>query len=222
MSFIFIFIFSLSANAQQTEPLAMADSMPKFPNGLTGLAIHIEKYFTVPAEVQETQQSAKAFVKFVVDTNGKAMSPAIVKTSGSKEFDKEAIRVINKMPLWEPALDKNKKVAVYMTIPVSWKNTTALPLAVEEAPKLSENQKKAVHYNKLGVDQAMLERYDFALAKFDLSLKYDSTYRAALFNKADTHLKLNQKQKACETWKKYISLGYQSQKVDDLIKANCN
>jgi TonB family protein len=204
------------------EPLAMADSMPKFPNGLTGVAIHIQTHFAVPPQVRETQQSAKAFVKFVVDTNGKVVNPVVVKTSGFKEFDTEAIRVISKMPLWEPGLDKNKKAAVYMTIPVSWKNDFTRPAVTEESPKLSENQKKALHYNKLGVDQAMQERYDFALAKFDLSLKYDSTLRAALFNKADIHLKLNQKQKACETWKKYVSLGYQSQKVDDLIKANCN
>ncbi len=232
--------FTLSA---QDNILVVAEKMPEYPGGTDSLTIYLLSHIRYPSQAFETGAAGKAFVKFVVDTGGNITSPQIIKTTGNKYLDEEALRVVKVMPKWNPGIDSGRKVNVSINLPIKFggivsyfpassrpqgsgtdksSNIAEKEFELPEEKPLSENQKKAVHYNDLGVAQARQERYEFALAKFDLSLKYDSTYRMALFNKAEVLLQLNQKQKACEVWKKYIALGYQSAKVDDLIKLNCN
>ena len=50
------------------------------------------------------------------------MLPEKIATIGRSDLDKEALRVINKMPLWKPGLQNGKPVSVYFNLPVTFKS----------------------------------------------------------------------------------------------------
>jgi TonB family protein len=91
-------------------------------------------------------------------------------------------------------------------------------------------EKMALYYRKQmasgffdqGVKILSTGRYEAALHKFDSCLKYNPDHKDALFNKAQMHLKLDQKKAACESWKKLLILNPSDIEVAELIKKNCN
>ncbi len=57
---------------------------------------------------------------FVVDKKGYVVNVELLKTSGNKHLDKEALRVINLLPKFKPGLNFGKKVNVKQIIPVKF------------------------------------------------------------------------------------------------------
>jgi protein TonB len=55
----------------------------------------------------------------VVGKDGQA-SQFLVTGSGGEKFDTEVIRVLRKMPIWKPARQNNREVAMYFIMPVSF------------------------------------------------------------------------------------------------------
>lgn len=77
----------------------------------------IKENFKLPA----SYNGKKVFVvvDVVIDENGKVVSPTINK--GYDEVaEKEAFRVISKMPRWKAGIQKGKNVPVQFTIPFSY------------------------------------------------------------------------------------------------------
>lgn len=62
----------------------------------------------------------RVIVKFIINKNGEVSDPVILK-SGGEPFDKEAIRVINMMPKWEPGENNGQPVDSYFTIPITFR-----------------------------------------------------------------------------------------------------
>ena len=57
-----------------------------------------------------TSGVANAIVVFIVEKDGHIGAAEILRTSGDKDLDAEAVSIVKSMPKWEP--DKNKGVAV--------------------------------------------------------------------------------------------------------------
>ena len=207
----------MTINGQTSDDvLAIADSMPTFPGGLIGVARHIQQYLNVPAEVREAGADVKAYIKFVVDTNGKVINPVVAKTSGVKEFDRAASKVISIMPRWHPGLDKNKKVMVGMTIPVSWKVGGNL-----EPPRETEEQKKAMSYYYDGRKLEYEAKYAMALDKLTLALNFEPLNKYALFDKGKVLMVLGEKEKACETWNKMMLNDIRKEEAKEFTNKYC-
>lgn len=198
--------------------------MPVFPGGMAGLTGYIQKNFVVPGEVRESgTPQEKAFVEFVVDTNGKILRPAIVRHSASADFDKEAIRLVSAMPDWKPGINKGKKEKVLMTIPVTYKrsdlsNSVAPP---KEKPATPEHE-RAMELYYAGHKLHQKEQYAKALEKFDNALKVEPDNKFALYDKAQMHLLLGDKLKACDSWSKMVSSNIRKTEAEEAIKKNCN
>jgi TonB family protein len=207
----------LSATAQTDDVLSVADSMPKFPGGNIGIAKFIQMNLIVPPYVRETSSAEKTFVKFIVDTNGQVLNPTIIKASGFRSFDDEAIRVVSKMPLWQPGFDKNKKVKVYMNLPISYKN-----LGVVNAPEITKEHKQAMEYYSEGHKFDQEDKYKEALEKFNQVLIVEPENVYALFDKAKMHRLLGDKVKACEIWNKMVSTNIRKDEANEEIKKNCD
>ena len=58
-------------------------------------------------------------VRFIVTDKGEVIQPEIVR-SVSPSLDKEALRVVSKMPAWNPGRNGNKNVATKYTLPVNF------------------------------------------------------------------------------------------------------
>ena len=54
--------------------------------------------------------TGKAFVVFIVEKDGSIGAAEILRTSGDKAFDAEAVRIAKSMPKWMPAKDKGEVV----------------------------------------------------------------------------------------------------------------
>lgn len=99
--------------------------MPQFPGGekamLEWLAQNVEYPDVKPDDQPE---KVRVIVKFVVDKDGKAIDPEIVR-GGPEVYNQEAIKVINKMPAWEPGLIDGEPVKVTYTLPINFKTKKA-------------------------------------------------------------------------------------------------
>jgi len=96
------------------------DQMPEFKGGMDALMKYMGDNVTYPEKAKEEKIEGKVFVSFVVNEKGKVTQAKIVK--GANELlDKEALRVINKMPDWIPGKHEGKNVNVKMHLPINFK-----------------------------------------------------------------------------------------------------
>ena len=86
---------------------------PKFPGDWLGF---LQRYLQSPEDL-EPGQRVEVLVRFWVDIDGSVSRPEVIKSGGSS-FDKEVLRVLKKMPKWEPAMQAGHRVAVAYTQPV--------------------------------------------------------------------------------------------------------
>ena len=90
----------------------------QFPGGKEAFAKFLRKYLVTPDELEAGEKKV-VLVRFMVDEDGSISKTEIVQSGGDK-FDREVIRVLNKMPKWIPALQNGAKVTTWFTQPVSF------------------------------------------------------------------------------------------------------
>jgi len=94
------------------------DELPVFPGGPDEMVKWIEKELLFPTQ---DDIQGKCYVKMTLLSSGKIAQPTVVRgIPGCPECDKEAIRLVKKMPLWIPGILNGKPVACEMYIPVSF------------------------------------------------------------------------------------------------------
>jgi TonB family protein len=237
---LFCFVITPRIFSQADTALALAQIMPEFPGGTIELTKFIEKNANYPVEAREKGETGKAYIRLIIDTNGKVISPRILKSSGSKSINEEALRVVKSMPRWTPGIENGNKVNVYITLPVGFNFGSPRPdstrvsgfslgrrtaeeksYAAEENSAIRSRQKATYYYNE-GLSRARQNKYQEALEKFDACLKTDSVYVDALFNKGIMHFKLGEKRQACNSWTKVLGLKKDDKETEELIKKYCN
>lgn len=93
------------------------DEMPSFPGGRQSLLEFIEKNFCYPEDLAETCFHGRVIITFIVEESGELTDIRVVKGL-HPSLDKEAIRIVKKMPRWIPGKQYGKNVRVKYTIPV--------------------------------------------------------------------------------------------------------
>lgn len=93
--------------------------MPLFPGGEEEMFRFLMKNINYPEEDKLIRNQGTVFVYFVIDKNGaptdiKVMNPR----KGKENLEKEAMRVIGKMPRWVPGKQNGKPALVSFTLPV--------------------------------------------------------------------------------------------------------
>ncbi len=59
--------------------------------------------------------------QFVVNKDGSVCDIEVVRSVGDPSLDKEAVRVIQSMPKWNPGKQRDKAVRVKYTVPITFK-----------------------------------------------------------------------------------------------------
>lgn len=91
-----------------------------FPGGNKALTRFMESNLRDPGRGEgEPGEIIRVQVKFVVGKDGQPDEFAVI-SSGGDLFDKEVLRVLQKMPRWKPARQHNQQVAMFFIIPVSF------------------------------------------------------------------------------------------------------
>ena len=98
----------------------VVDQMPQFPGGHEKLKEFIEKNKRYPKSLQDRGIQGRVVVTFVVKKTGR-ISHAKVVRGVDPALDKEALRVVRKMPRWIPGKMGGKNVDVKYTIPVDFR-----------------------------------------------------------------------------------------------------
>lgn len=101
------------------EIFFVVEQMPEFPGGDTALRQFIMGTVKYPVDAQKAGIQGKVYVSFVVSADGYVANAKIAK-SVSPLLDKEALRVVNSMPVWKPGYQRGKAVNVSFTIPINF------------------------------------------------------------------------------------------------------
>jgi protein TonB len=91
--------------------------MPRFPDGDKAMMDWIAANIQYPKSALEQGIHGRVIVRFVVTPDG-SIDRITVQRSLDPACDREALRVLRKMPKWLPGKQNGKPVSVYYTMPV--------------------------------------------------------------------------------------------------------
>jgi periplasmic protein TonB len=97
---------------------ANVEIIPSFPGGYKGMQEFFDKNLQYPEEASREGVEGTVELSFIVDENGKLTSPKVVGMKQGYGLEEEALRVVNKMPVWNPGKLKGKNVKTLYTLPV--------------------------------------------------------------------------------------------------------
>ena len=103
----------------EAQVFVIVEDMPEFPGGQLELQKWIAKSVKYPVIAQENGITGRVFVTFVVNKVGGVEQIRIVR-GVDPSLDKEALRVIGKMPKWKPGKQRGKAVKVSYTVPINF------------------------------------------------------------------------------------------------------
>ena len=96
------------------------EKMPEFPGGTAELMKWLVQNIKYPTICQKNGIQGRVIVQFVVDKDGVICDPYVIK-GVDPYLDKEALRLVRKMPVWKPGIQKGKPVRVKYTLPITFR-----------------------------------------------------------------------------------------------------
>ena len=103
-----------------SQTFNVVEKMPQYPGGEKELMNFIGRNIRYPIIAQENGIQGRVIVRFVVSSTGKVSDVQVLR-SLDPSCDKEAVRVIKMLPEWIPGEQNGEKVAVYYTLPITFK-----------------------------------------------------------------------------------------------------
>lgn len=91
-----------------------------FGNGVKDMQKFISSSMLYPEISIEMGDQGKVFTEFILDDNGQVKCPQILRGI-SKELDAESLRVIRKMPRWNPAVYDGDPIPILIRLPLNFR-----------------------------------------------------------------------------------------------------
>ncbi len=105
--------------ASNTGFTKWAQVMPSFPGGEAAMLDFLRKNIHYPASAREIDISGKVYLSFIVSSSGEISNVQVLHGIGGG-CEEEAVRVVKKMPAWNPGLQNGNPVNVQFTLPISF------------------------------------------------------------------------------------------------------
>lgn len=120
-------ISQLSAAALELEPLPLkvsepefmgivVEQMPKFKGGQAALEAYIKRNLRYP---KGATQTGKVFVTFIITNTGR-VKQASIRKGLEPLLNNEVLRVIRRMPAWQPGSQLGRPIDVRYTLPITF------------------------------------------------------------------------------------------------------
>jgi TonB family protein len=93
---------------------------PIFPGGSKALTTYITDHIRYPEEARKAKVEGKVYVTFVINRQGVIKDVKVLKSLGYGT-DAEAVRIVAKMPRWEPGKHNGQPVATKYVLPVAFR-----------------------------------------------------------------------------------------------------
>ena len=126
-------------------PFTMVEEMPSFPGGVEALNAFVNANLKYPPFCLEYRIQGRVIVSFVVDKNG-SVTNAKLSRGVDPALDKEALRIVKSMPIWNPGKQNGECVEVAYEMPINFK------IPVE---KLRTTRATAYSYTKTTTNQTL-------------------------------------------------------------------
>lgn len=85
-------------------------------------AAWIQENLKYPSKAAEQGIQGRVQVKFIIEKDGTVRQPTCLRnSSGDKDLEKEALRIVGSMPKWHPAKQGNKVVRSYFVLPITFR-----------------------------------------------------------------------------------------------------
>ena len=97
------------------------DIQPQFPGGERGLINFINKTREYPYHAYKKRIQGRVLCSFIVGVDGKVNDVRVIRGSGDDSLNREAIRVIEKMPKWSVGKVGNHAVPVRVVLPINFR-----------------------------------------------------------------------------------------------------
>ena len=96
------------------------EQMPEFPGGMEEMMKFLQGNIQYPANAAKNKIEGRVVLQFVVEKDGQIGEVKVARPV-DPELDAEALRVVKSMPNFIPGRQDGKPVAVWYTIPISFK-----------------------------------------------------------------------------------------------------
>ena len=103
----------------EAQVFFIVENMPVFPGGDLELRKHIAQNVVYPEIAKENGIQGRVFVQFVVNQKGTIEQVKVIR-GVDPALDREAVRVISKLPKWKPGSQRGKPVRVSFTVPINF------------------------------------------------------------------------------------------------------
>jgi len=103
----------------QEEIVEFPDVEAEFPGGAAAMMKWINENVVYPQTSIEMNEQGRVFLSFVVEKNGKVTN-VVVERGVSPDLDKEAKRVVRKMPKWTAGEAAGRKVRARCRLPINF------------------------------------------------------------------------------------------------------
>ena len=104
----------------EQEIFTIVEEMPEYPGGIAAAMKWIANELRYPPIAQENGVQGRVTVRFTINADGSVVDPVVIR-GVDPHLDKEALRVIGKMPKWKPGKQRGKAVRVSYNLPVRFK-----------------------------------------------------------------------------------------------------
>lgn len=108
------------AKPVEEEIFQAVEQQAEFPGGQAALMKWLSQNIRYPEAAQQNDIQGRVIVKFVVEKDGSIGQATILK-GVDKDLDREALRVVKKMPKWQPGKNNGVAVRSYFNLPVTFK-----------------------------------------------------------------------------------------------------
>jgi protein TonB len=105
---------------EENKVFDVVEQMPSYPGGMGALMQYLSSHIKYPVIAEENGIQGRVICTFVVERDGSITDVRIAK-SVDPSLDKEAMRVVSKMPRWIPGKQNGSAVRVKYTLPVTFR-----------------------------------------------------------------------------------------------------
>lgn len=113
-----------TSDAIQKDRFVAVEQLPEFPGGREQLGRFISSTIQYPSEAATDGIQGEVVVSFTVNEKGYIRNPKVIKGMGAG-LDEEALRVVLKMPQWNPGKQGGEAVSVQYNLPITFQLNSA-------------------------------------------------------------------------------------------------
>jgi protein TonB len=108
-----------SAQNSSDEIFDMVDEFPEFPGGIEAWGNFMKNNLKYPESAKDKGIEGTVYITFIINKDGSVSDAEILRGIGGG-CDKEALRVVNASPNWNPGKKDGKIVRSRMRLPVQY------------------------------------------------------------------------------------------------------